>query len=182
MPTENGGTKSRSGGMSVSLAGPDGRVVGGGLAGLLVAAGPVQVVVGSFLPGHQQESKNKKQRIESAPAVIPATINIFSPEEMKGSYGGVRPVAIPSPSFHGDNPASFNPMQAFRDPISDNRSSSPDDGSKGPDHSNSNSDSARILIFGGTKGALAGKWDRGEDSRVLVPPEPLEMVAKYTAH
>ncbi|KAJ6410703.1 hypothetical protein OIU84_007454 [Salix udensis] len=183
MPTENGGTKSRSGGMSVSLAGPDGRVVGGGLAGLLVAAGPVQVVVGSFLPGHQQESKNKKQRIQSAPAVIPATINIFSPEEMKGSYGGVRPVAIPSPSFHGDNPASFNPMQAFRDPISDNRSSSPDDGSKGPDHSNcedfpfralsetsgtANSDSARILIFGGTKGALAGKWDRGEDSRVLV--------------
>ena len=29
--------------MSVSLAGPDGRVMGGGLAGLLVAAGPVQV-------------------------------------------------------------------------------------------------------------------------------------------
>ena len=43
MPTENNGTKSRSGGMSVSLAGPDGRVLGGGLAGLLVAAGPVQV-------------------------------------------------------------------------------------------------------------------------------------------
>jgi hypothetical protein len=43
MPSENGGTKGRSGGMSVSLAGPDGRVVGGGLAGLLVAAGPVQV-------------------------------------------------------------------------------------------------------------------------------------------
>ncbi|KAJ6881017.1 hypothetical protein NC651_027759 [Populus alba x Populus x berolinensis] len=62
MPSENGGTKGRSGGMSVSLAGPDGRVVGGGLAGLLVAAGPV--VVGSFLLGHQQESKHKKQRIE----------------------------------------------------------------------------------------------------------------------
>lgn len=43
MLTNNGGTKSRSGGMSVSLAGPDGRVVGGGLAGMLVAAGPVQV-------------------------------------------------------------------------------------------------------------------------------------------
>jgi len=43
MPTENGITRSRSGGMSVSLAGPDGRVMGGGLAGLLVAAGPVQV-------------------------------------------------------------------------------------------------------------------------------------------
>ncbi|KAJ6671972.1 AT-HOOK MOTIF NUCLEAR-LOCALIZED PROTEIN 9 [Salix viminalis] len=115
MPSENGGTKGRSGGMSVSLAGSDGRVVGGGLAGMLVAAGPVQVVVGSFLLGHQQESKHKKQRIELAPAVIPATIpatiNVVSSEEMKGSYGVVRPVVIPSP-FHGDNPASLNPMQA----------------------------------------------------------------------
>lgn len=46
---ENGGTRSRTGGLSVSLAGPDGRVVGGGVAGLLMAASPVQVVVGSFL-------------------------------------------------------------------------------------------------------------------------------------
>lgn len=30
--------------MSVSLASPDGRVVGGGVAGLLVAASPVQVI------------------------------------------------------------------------------------------------------------------------------------------
>lgn len=44
MPSEIGGTKSRSGGMSVSLAGPDGRVMGGGLAGMLIAAGPVQVL------------------------------------------------------------------------------------------------------------------------------------------
>lgn len=43
MPSDNGVTKSRSGGLSVSLAGPDGRVLGGGLAGMLVAAGPVQV-------------------------------------------------------------------------------------------------------------------------------------------
>ena len=43
MPTDNQGTRSRTGGMSVSLASPDGRVVGGGVAGLLVAAGPVQV-------------------------------------------------------------------------------------------------------------------------------------------
>ncbi|MCI48366.1 DNA-binding protein, partial [Trifolium medium] len=43
MPTDNGITRSRSGGMSVSLAGPDGRVLGGGLAGLLIASGPVQV-------------------------------------------------------------------------------------------------------------------------------------------
>lgn len=55
MPTENAGTKSRSGGMSVSLASPDGRVVGGGLAGLLIAAGPVQVT--SFLRNSRTENK-----------------------------------------------------------------------------------------------------------------------------
>lgn len=49
LPTESSGICSRTGGLSVSLAGPDGRVVGGGVAGLLMAAGPVQVVVGSFL-------------------------------------------------------------------------------------------------------------------------------------
>lgn len=45
MLSESGGTRSRSGGMSVSLAGPDGRVVGGGVAGLLIAASPVQVAI-----------------------------------------------------------------------------------------------------------------------------------------
>jgi len=29
--------------LSVSLAGPDGRVVGGAVAGVLIAAGPIQV-------------------------------------------------------------------------------------------------------------------------------------------
>lgn len=70
MLTESQGTRSRSGGMSVSLASPDGRVVGGAVAGLLVAAGPVQVVVGSFLPGNQQEQKPKKQKAESIAAIV----------------------------------------------------------------------------------------------------------------
>jgi len=43
MPTQNGGTKGRAGGMSISLAGPNGNIFGGGLAGMLIAAGPVQV-------------------------------------------------------------------------------------------------------------------------------------------
>uniref|UniRef100_A0A0D6QST1 AT-hook motif nuclear-localized protein n=1 Tax=Araucaria cunninghamii TaxID=56994 RepID=A0A0D6QST1_ARACU len=47
--TEVGGTRTRTGGLSVSLAGSDGRVVGGGVGGLLTAASPVQVVVGTFL-------------------------------------------------------------------------------------------------------------------------------------
>ncbi|KAF5816770.1 putative AT-hook motif nuclear-localized protein [Helianthus annuus] len=49
-PGEVGGISSREGGMSIALSSPDGRVVGGLLAGLLTAAGPVQVVVASFLP------------------------------------------------------------------------------------------------------------------------------------
>lgn len=43
--SDNGGVRCRTGGLSVSLAGPDGRVVGGGIAGLLTAASPIQVRV-----------------------------------------------------------------------------------------------------------------------------------------
>lgn len=43
--SENGNQRSRTGGLSVSLSGPDGRVLGGGVAGLLTAASPVQVHV-----------------------------------------------------------------------------------------------------------------------------------------
>ncbi|XP_050225647.1 AT-hook motif nuclear-localized protein 7-like [Mercurialis annua] len=134
MPTDSGGTKSRSGGMSVALAGPDGRVVGGGLAGLLIAAGPVQVVVGSFLQGHEQEQKHKNQRIELPPVVSP--VNIVSPEAMKAGYGSVKPVLVTSSYYHGDNSASLNSSQAFRNPASDNKTSSHEDGSRGLDLSN----------------------------------------------
>ncbi|PWA47227.1 PPC domain-containing protein [Artemisia annua] len=84
MPNDIGGVKSRSGGMSVSLAGPDGRVLGGGLAGMLVAAGPVQVILGSFLLGHDQEhQKPKKSRFENIAAVSPPPIY---PEPTKEAY------------------------------------------------------------------------------------------------
>lgn len=55
---ESGEMRSRTGGLSVSLAGPDGRVIGGGVAGLLMAATPVQVVVGTFF---SQSRKNNAQ-------------------------------------------------------------------------------------------------------------------------
>lgn len=47
--SENSGGQLRTGGLSVSLAGSDGRVLGGGVAGLLMAATPVQIIVGSFI-------------------------------------------------------------------------------------------------------------------------------------
>lgn len=46
--SENNGSRSRTGGLSVSLAGSDGRVLGGGVAGMLTAATPVQVLLYFF--------------------------------------------------------------------------------------------------------------------------------------
>ena len=62
MLTDNGVAKTRSGGMSVTLAGPDGRVLGGGLAGLLIAAGPVQVRHYLFLKWEKKKKRKKKKR------------------------------------------------------------------------------------------------------------------------
>ncbi|CAO2033840.1 unnamed protein product [Urochloa humidicola] len=91
-PTDSGGTRNRSGGMSVSLAAADGRVIGGGVAGLLVAASPVQVVVGSFFPSYQlDQNANKKPVIEitSAPPPPPATVGFtISSGDMEVSYSG----------------------------------------------------------------------------------------------
>ncbi|TVU10042.1 hypothetical protein EJB05_43547 [Eragrostis curvula] len=70
--SENGGHRSRTGGLSVSLAGPDGRVLGGGVAGLLTAASPVQIVVGSFNTEEKKETKQKKQQLTpSEPSSVP---------------------------------------------------------------------------------------------------------------
>ncbi|KAF8022432.1 hypothetical protein BT93_F0075 [Corymbia citriodora subsp. variegata] len=59
--SDSGGHRSRTGGLSVSLSGPDGRVLGGGVAGLLTAASPVQVVVGSFMAEGRTEMKSANQ-------------------------------------------------------------------------------------------------------------------------
>ncbi|XP_022738581.1 AT-hook motif nuclear-localized protein 1-like [Durio zibethinus] len=98
MPNDTGGTRGRSGGMSVSLASPDGRVVGGGVAGLLVAASPVQVVVGSFLAGNQHEQKPKKQKHESiSAATLMAAIPVSSAD----------PKSNISSAFRGDSWSSL---------------------------------------------------------------------------
>ncbi|KAK2655061.1 hypothetical protein Ddye_008113 [Dipteronia dyeriana] len=69
--TDTGGIRSRTGGMSVSLAGPDGRVIGGGVAGLLLAASPIQIVVGSFMPNDYKVLKKKHYREHMMPSVSP---------------------------------------------------------------------------------------------------------------
>ncbi|KAL1213577.1 AT-hook motif nuclear-localized protein 7 [Cardamine amara subsp. amara] len=99
METENQGARGRSGGMSVSLAGPDGRVVGGGVAGLLIAATPIQVVVGSFVTSDQQDhQKPRKQKLEHTSATVmpllppPPPASVFSSsntdiEQPSSSFG-----------------------------------------------------------------------------------------------
>ncbi|CAN8245377.1 unnamed protein product [Cochlearia groenlandica] len=59
---EEGGSKSRTGGMSVSLSGPEGHVIGGGI-GMLIAASLVQVVACSFVYGGAAKSNDNNKTI-----------------------------------------------------------------------------------------------------------------------
>ncbi|PKA47658.1 Putative DNA-binding protein ESCAROLA [Apostasia shenzhenica] len=111
MPNNGGGMRSRCGGMSISVASPDGRVLGGGVAGLLVAASPVQVVVGSFLPSYLLEQKAKKAKMESSAAVQAAGVPV-SYLEMEDNYSSgqgqntpyvLKPNLATSSSFRGEN-------------------------------------------------------------------------------
>ncbi|KAK4803897.1 hypothetical protein SAY86_003714 [Trapa natans] len=76
MLSESEGHRSRAGGLSISLSGSDGRVLGGGVAGLLTAASPVQVVVGSFMADCRKEPKS------------PPPVDPFSGTAMFGGSGG----------------------------------------------------------------------------------------------
>ncbi|KAL8200860.1 hypothetical protein R6Q57_012199 [Mikania cordata] len=118
MPSENGGTRNRSGGMSVSLASPDGRVVGGGVVGLLVAASPVQIVVGSFLAGNQQEQKttkkSKPEMITPIPPPPPSTVMLTSAAKTEERSPATVKPDVSSPSFRGDNWSAYNAPEATK--------------------------------------------------------------------
>ena len=45
LPSKTDGVSSLKGGFAISLVGADGRIFGGGLAGPLIAASPVQVTI-----------------------------------------------------------------------------------------------------------------------------------------
>ena len=78
-----------------------------------------QVVVGSFLPGHQQEQKAKKQRMEHhISTYTPTHVNSISAEEIKVSFGGVRPIMTPA-AFQEENIASFNNVHDSRNSSDD---------------------------------------------------------------
>ncbi|XP_019460592.1 PREDICTED: AT-hook motif nuclear-localized protein 9-like isoform X1 [Lupinus angustifolius] len=62
--TDGGGSRNRTGGLSVSLAGPDGCVIGGGIGGVLIASSQVQVIIGSFISGGLKAKKMRKEASE----------------------------------------------------------------------------------------------------------------------
>lgn len=80
--TENDGTRSRTGGLSVALAGSDGRVHGGGVAGMLMAATSVQVVLGSFLAKKKKKPKPDPIIQEPLPDPLPQISGFGDPSAL----------------------------------------------------------------------------------------------------
>ncbi|CAM8941120.1 unnamed protein product [Rhodiola kirilowii] len=116
MLSETNGTRSRTGGMSVSLASPDGRVIGGGVAGSLVAANPVLVVVGSFVTSSQSEQIPKKPdyiafATSTSAVPISTVINMEEAYSKQGpphiSAATKQPNLNTTPSFRGDSWSSL---------------------------------------------------------------------------
>ncbi|CAL9133682.1 unnamed protein product [Musa acuminata var. zebrina] len=104
MLTNNGGSHSRTGGLSISLSSPDGRVIGGGVAGQLIAATPVQVIVGSFIyAGSKAKNKAKASNETCAESELEVGDNLstpysalpnqnLNPSLVMGSWPGLRPL------------------------------------------------------------------------------------------
>ncbi|KAL7170354.1 hypothetical protein ACSBR2_035259 [Camellia fascicularis] len=110
--SENGGVRSRTGGLSVSLAGPDGRVIGGGVAGLLMAASPIQIVVGSFMPNGYKAYK-RKHSYEQRMTPLPDTVTAATPISQAAPAGAIFPTPttqLPVQS-HGEADNSPNDKQ-----------------------------------------------------------------------
>ncbi|KAK6915370.1 PPC domain [Dillenia turbinata] len=85
MRTDLGGT----GGLSVCLSSMDnqGQIIGGGVAGPLRAAGPVQVIVGSFLLDNKKEygaGIRGDSRLASPISSAPVSVGFRSPVESSG--------------------------------------------------------------------------------------------------
>lgn len=102
---EDGDTRSRTGGLSVALAGSDGRIVGGCVAGMLMAATPVQVVVGSFIA--EGNKKPKEEQPKREPTSVPMLTS--APMQTAAGFGAASAAATPSDgtsSDHSDDPGS----------------------------------------------------------------------------
>ncbi|CAN1186110.1 AT-hook motif nuclear-localized protein 1 [Linum perenne] len=109
-PAKNEGPTSKTGGMSIMFARPDGGIVGGGVAGVLVAATRVQVMLGSFDARNEHEQKPKNP----APATPEPAANLKSEATPSAPAAYPKSEATPS-SFRGDTwsvPAAYPKSEA----------------------------------------------------------------------
>lgn len=120
-PAESGGSNSgRVGGMSITLAHPNGHVVGGLLAGLLIAASPVQVVLGSFLPSNQLEKPKKLKSEPKQPTAAKSSISRQPPNvDQNNLKPGVpnyseNPNIVPPSTYQTANWPTMTMMQDAR--------------------------------------------------------------------
>ncbi|CAM0956096.1 unnamed protein product [Alopecurus aequalis] len=110
---EDGDTRSRTGGLSVALAGSDGRILGGCVAGQLTAATPVQVVVASFIAEGKKSKPAEPRKVEpmSAPPQMPTYVPapVASPPSEGTSSGSSDDSG--SPINHGGMPYNHSGQQ-----------------------------------------------------------------------
>ncbi|KAF9689682.1 hypothetical protein SADUNF_Sadunf01G0117700 [Salix dunnii] len=121
--SESNGSRGRTGGLSVSLAGSDGRVLGGGVAGMLTAASAVQVILGSFIAdGKRSNSNASKSRPTSTPPPqmlnFGAALTTASPPSQGGSSesldeNGGSPVNR-TPGIYGNPGQLIHNMQMYQ--------------------------------------------------------------------
>ncbi|KAI4369948.1 hypothetical protein MLD38_018339 [Melastoma candidum] len=119
--SEDDGNRSRNESISVSLAGSDGRVVGGIVAGMLIAAGPVQVIVGSFIADGK---KLKSSAVKSEPSSFTGQGQGLNSQ--MSNFSAAAAAAAGSPSSHGgsgdssdengDSPVNRHSSGLFNDP------------------------------------------------------------------
>lgn len=113
LPSEN----YRTGSLSVSLAGSDGRVLGGNVAGMLMAASPTQVIVGSFI------SDAKKPKVKTPSTPSPNIMNFGAPvtdasPPSQGASSDSSDERSDSPLNHGPGPYNNNTGQAMQQSMS----------------------------------------------------------------
>ncbi|GAB2287441.1 hypothetical protein Dimus_021818 [Dionaea muscipula] len=74
----------RAGGLSACLCSPDGQIIGGGIGGPLVAAGPVEVILGTFQLEPKKDATAGPKGDTSSTGTLPSPISM--------STGAYRPV------------------------------------------------------------------------------------------
>ncbi|XP_057492333.1 AT-hook motif nuclear-localized protein 10-like [Actinidia eriantha] len=107
MLLEDGGQRSRTGGLSVTLAGPDGHVLGGGVAGILTAAAPVQVIVGCFIEGEGElNSPIQANPLAPPPKLLPGASSGGTLSESSGGPGS--PINQSTGACNNSNPQALS--------------------------------------------------------------------------